>query len=691
MISANPSRLSAWSVRLLRECAILNSRQMFVWSPVPLALGIAVYFIFPITFDAVFPTVFTVLAAGLFLAMGHRQPALGVVCLWLALSGLGLAVTILRAEAVQAPQLERELGPTVLEGRVIWVEQGDRRMRVMLDQLSIPELSDSDTPRKIRISSSARADQPPIGVRVSVRAVLLPPSGPVMPGGFDFRRAAYFQGLGATGYSVGSWQVEALPEDLPFALRLAETRKTIAQRVRTVLPGQEGAVATALLTGERYAIPATLQEAYRISGLAHLLAISGLHMSMLAAGVFMFVRRGCALSPRLAEAIDTKKLAAVAALGGTFAYLMLSGLGVSSQRAFIMVAIALLAILVARNPLSLRLVAVAAIAVLLAQPEAVMSVSFQMSFAAVVCLIAAYDALRRKGWLTSDKHRGWLGLLGFYLLGVLVTDFIAGSATAPYAAYHFNRLPSYSLIANVLAVPVMGLVVMPMAILTLAVLPFGLEAGPLMVMGQGIGMIDGIAQTVAAWPGASVRVPPSAPWALACLTFGGLILCLLRGPLRGIGVPLVVAACIQPWTAEQPVILVDGAGGGLAVRVSDGLVVSPGVASFSKSNWVRAYGQSSLQWDDFAKCDSNGCVIELTATKVAWSKTLAALSEDCQAVDIVIASEPIRQTCAATVSIGWFDLWRRGAHAIYLSDPRPRVHTVSHTVQPARPWVLERP
>ena len=673
---------------IARQMGVDNAGRQLIWAPVPLGIGIVLYFSFTQEPALWLSGGVTLVASlGFWIARGHRT-ALATLCLMIALAAAGLMLGGVRSAVVEAPQLDAETGPLMVEGRVIWLEEGPRRARILLDDVDLGWSDPAAHPARVRISSSVRAQLPAIGERVAVRAVLLPPSTEVIPGGFDFRRAAFFQRLGATGYSVGAWQTLNPAAVDTVSLRLAETRKTIAERVRTVLPGPEGAIAVALLTGERYGVPADLQDAFRVSGLAHLLAISGLHMSLLAAGVFVLVRRVCALSPRLVESIDTKKIAAIAALLGTFAYLLLSGMGVSSQRAFVMVAIGLLAILVDRNPISLRLVAVAAMAVLIVQPEALISVSFQMSFAAVICLVAAYDAMRRAGWLTSDRGRNWLGLLGFYVLGVLITDFIAGSATAPYAAYHFNRLPSYSLIANVLAVPVMGIFVMPMAILTLALLPFGLEALPLSLMGLGIGWIDGIAQMVAGWPGSSIRVPPTAPWALGGLTTGGLLVCLLKGRMRWAGVPLVLVACVQPWAAPKPFLIVDTKAQGMAVRLADGLVMSPDVPSFSAETWARAYGVSQTPWSDIAQCDVQGCVLEAQGQRIAYSRSEAALLEDCQMADIVIASVPVRQACGAETVIDRFDVWAHGAHALYGNGSEILTHRSADRAERTRPWSI---
>ena len=356
-------------------------------------------------------------------------------------------------------------------------------------QTLIAGLDPDRTPARVRLRLSARQGAAAeIGAWVELRAVLRPPSPPVAPGAFDFQRHAYFQRLGGVGFAVTVARRTAPPGEVqasvfaPWRLALAGLRIEIADRIRAALDGPAGAVAAALMTGDRRAIPAHVLADMRDSGLAHLLAISGLHVGLVAAILFFGLRAALALVPKVALRYPIKKWAAAAALVGAFGYVLISGASVSTQRAFLMVGVVLLAVMVDRTAISMRLVAWAALIVLAMAPESLLGPSFQMSFAAVVALVAAYEVLRRRlsAW---RAEAGTLRRAGLYLVGVGITTIVATAATAPFAVYHFNRFAEYGLAANLAAVPLTALWVMPWAMAAFCLMPAGLEAVALTPMG----------------------------------------------------------------------------------------------------------------------------------------------------------------------------------------------------------------
>jgi competence protein ComEC len=294
----------------------------------------------------------------------------------------------------------------------------------------------------VRVTLRAASEALPVGSWVRLPAVLNPPPAPAMPGAFDFARQAWFDRLGGVGYAVGRPEAIAAPvgeDGAGWRLRVEGLRQRLNERIQAALPGPAGAVAAALMTGDRGAIPEELVEAMRDSGLAHLLSISGLHIGLVWTLLFFAVRAGLALAEPVALRWPVKKWAAAAALAGAFAYLLISGAEVPTQRAFLMTALVTLAILCDRSALSMRLVAWAAGAILLLTPEALLSASFQLSFAAVVALVAAYEVLApRLARLRADS--GTARRIGLYLAGVCLTTFVAGLATAPFGLFHFTRL-----------------------------------------------------------------------------------------------------------------------------------------------------------------------------------------------------------------------------------------------------------
>jgi competence protein ComEC len=260
--------------------------------------------------------------------------------------------------------------------------------------------------------------------------------------------------------------------------------------------------------GEQGAIPAELQDAYRKSGLAHLLSISGVHMSLLAAAVFFLIRRGVALVPALALRIDAKKVAAWTALGATTLYTLISGMSVPAVRSFLMIGVVLAAILLDRTAISMRTLAWAALVLMALYPDAVIGASFQMSFMAVLGLIALAEQARLKvQWRDPDGRLQAMRAAAVIFAGLVLTDVVASGATALYAIYHFDRFPTYSMVSNFFAGPITGLWVMPWGLAAMLLMPFGLDRIPLQLMGYGVGWVNDIARTVGGWPGAQVHGP----------------------------------------------------------------------------------------------------------------------------------------------------------------------------------------
>ncbi len=458
------------------------------------------------------------------------------------------------------------------------------------------------------------------------------------------------------------------------------------------------------LTGERGAIPKPVVDAMRDSGLAHLLAISGLHMGLVAGLLFFGVRAILALMPPLALYHPIKKWAALAAAAGALAYLLLVGATVSSQRAFLMVTVVLLAVLLDRSAISLRLVAWAALAILLVAPESLLSASFQMSFGAVTALIAGYEVvtLRRAG---RAGEGGLSGRLGLYLAGVALTSVIAILATAPFAVYHFNRMAWYGLAANMVAVPLTAFWIMPWALLAFVLMPLGLEFLALHPMGWGIGAVIAVAQTIAALPGSVMPVKAMPLAGFALIITGGLWLCLWQRPWRLWGLGAVAFGLLSMLTVRPPDLLVSEDAKLMAVRDSEGRLwlSSSRRGGFTAETWLRRAGEADgLAWPREATrgapestapltCDSLGCVYRRDGWTVALAERGDALEEDCREAQVVISREPVsRHHCRGPeIVIDRFDLWRAGGHALWLSDDSVRVESVAG-LRGARPWVPDR-
>jgi competence protein ComEC len=349
----------------------------------------------------------------------------------------------------------------------------------------------------------------------------------------------------------------------------------------------------------------------------------------------------------------------------------------------------------------MRLVAWAALAVLVVAPESLLGPSFQMSFAAVVCLIAAWEATRARftEWRTGS---GYLRRAAISLLALGMTSLVASLATAPYALYHFNRFAAYGLVANLIAVPLTGIWVMPWAILVFVLLPFGLEAWALVPMGWGCDAIVAIAREVAGWGGSAGVWPAMPVWGLAAVTLGGLWLCLWQRRWRLAGLPLIALGLASAVLARGPDILVSGDGRLIAVRGADGLlqVSSDRAARLARETWLRRAGQGEPPdvWpragqsaDGLLRCDDASCLYRAHGHVTALVRDAAALAEDCRHADIVIATVPVRRRCpSAGVVIDRFSLWREGGHALWLGQGEVRVQSVRAS-RGDRPWVPPLP
>ncbi|MBT5752329.1 MAG: ComEC family competence protein [Rhodospirillaceae bacterium] len=684
--------------------------QWALWSPVAMGGGIALYFALSSEPTLVVPLILMTLGlAGLLMSALGRAPRVASLIFFLFI--LGFCAAFLRSAEVAAPVLEKRLGPIMLEGRVVSAEPREKGLRLLLDELKFPAYVKGIMPERVRIGGRSKAPVFSPGDQVRLRAVLLPPSGPVMPGSFDFQRWAWFKQIGAFGYSLGAPHLLApSPTGTPTELALSGLRMRLAQRIRDAIGGESGAMGAALLTGLRGGISEPVLVAMRQSGLAHLLAISGLHMGLVAGLLFFASRAGFAAVPKLALHYPIKKWAAILAGLGALAYLFISGATIPTQRAFLMTALVLLAVLIDRTAISMRLVALAAVIVLLFAPDSLLGASFQMSFAAVIALVAVYEAgrgkfsaLREAGG--GDHHPSLAGLrmAGFYLGGVMITTLVASLATSPFALYHFNRIAIFGLAANMIAVPFTALWIMPWGILGFLLMPFGLEFLALKPMGWGIDLVIATAKEVSSWPGASLNVAAMADWGFALIVIGGLWLCLWRHRWRLFGLPLVILGLLSPLITMPPDVLVSGDGRLMGVRGvdDDWLLNSLKRERRTAGDWLEltgathalAWPKSGISADGRLSCDSLGCLYRAENQIVALVKGEGALMEDCHFADVLIAPVPVRIDCSTPrVVIDRFDLWRNGAYAIWLNDQGPSGLRVENArdLRGARPWVPQR-
>ena len=681
--------ISDWLSSALRHL-LAERERWFLWLPVCFGAGIAGYFALPVEphpWLGVAMLAMSVVAVAFSLRRGALLPGV----LLALVTAAGFCTMQWRSHSVAAPVLLSEVGPLNLTGRVVLAETRPDGHRLTL-QPTHGIGRDRIAPERVRIVVRGQT-APQAGSLVRVRAVLLPPSPPLMPGAFDFSRMAWFQRLGAVGYAVGP--IDLLDSDqTTMAAGLERLRQSISERVRASAPGASGAVMAALLTGDRGAIPASALQDMRDAGLAHLLAISGLHVGLVAGCLFVLVRLGLAGIGSIALRYPVKKIAAIASLVGAFGYLLLTGMTVPTQRAFIMVCFAVLAALLDRTAISMRVLAWSAAIVLLMAPESLPSPSFQMSFAAVLALIAVYEVASPR--LAEWRRHGNLGRrMLVYFLAVALTTVVAGLATAPFAAFHFHRLASFGLVANLFAVPLMAVAVMPFGLLGLLLMPMELEALALLPMSLAIDWILTVAHTVASWPGATHMVSSFPTWLLGALSLCGIWFCLWRGVWRLPGLFVAVALMtfvIVPWDDGTTEILIADDGGRIAVRTPDGAValVPNRRRGRTGETWLASWGldpEHPPPLSEALSCDSLGCVYLDTAGRtVTFAQGLASLVDDCRLADVVIATVPVRWLCRQPrLVVDRFALYRHGAHRLRLDSTDLIVETVAEQ-QGERPW-----
>jgi competence protein ComEC len=567
-----------------------------LWIPVWFAFGVGVYFCLPLE-PSLHAQGAVAVAVALAAATAARlpSPARGLLLL-MAVAAAGFLAACLRAAIVAAPVLAFPVTAAV-EGRVVGLDRssGDRP-RVLLADVVVHGVEPEATPAQVRISvdDSTPPEALTPGMRIIGQARLSPPAAPSEPGGFDFRRLAWFARLGAVGYANTPMLEMAEPERLGLDDRVFAVRLALSQRIQAAMPGANGGFAAAILTGDRSGIDLDALDDLRATNLAHLLAISGLHMGLLTGFVFALLRYGLALAPPLALRLPVKKIAAAVALAAGAGYLVLSGANVATQRAFVMTAVVLVAVLIDRPAITLRSVAIAAMIVLAIRPESLVEAGFQMSFAATTALVAAFEWLRGQGWWRRTQGPAWRYVRP--VIGVAATSTIAGIATAPISAFHFNIMSQYGLIANVLAVPAMGLMVMPAAVLAGIGALVGLAWPAIWVMDAGIDYILAVAAFVAGLDGA-VRAVPAGPWqSLALIAAGGVILVLWIGRGRLVGLAPIAAGFALWAAADRPDILVTEDGRLVGVMTAEGRALNSARGNgFAAASWLGNDGDRAEQ------------------------------------------------------------------------------------------------
>ncbi len=703
-----------------REAAAQRER-MALWTPVAFGAGAALYLGFKEEPDAG-PTLAIAAILGLAAAgcwMWGRRFWLTAAVGLAATATIGFAAAKLHSDRMAAPIAPVRAGFARIEGWVVDVDTpSPRGERLLIAPVAVSGLAPAETPVRVRIVLGAPGgpeSAPAPGTPIAIEALLDPPPGPAVPGGFDFARDAWFQGIGGVGLATKPPDIVALPRP-PFALRLEmavnalrwRVAGTLVRDIRSVMGPDDGGaagLAAAVTTSHQDWLAPDRRDDLRASGLAHMLAIAGLHTAALSGFAFFALRALVAAIPWLALRVDGKKVAALGALVVVGAYLVLSGAHPPARRAAITASVAFLAILADRRVVSLHSLAVAALAILILEPEVAVQPGFEMSFCATASLIALAEVWRRPPPATDlawplralQTARDWL-------IASFAISLVAGAATTPFAVQHFNRMANYGVLANLTADFVATVLMMPALALALLAQLLGLGAdiaAPiLLVAGWAAKSVIALGSFFAQAPGAAVTIPSAPEIALAISYLGIVFACLWRGPLRLIGVALSFAVLL--WPRPAPPVAWIAADGDAAAIVRNGMevVLKPNVRTYATGMWAQRRG-FALPADPVAAqqaafdCDRQGCTpLGGTAPALAawWTKRTpkpARFRDLCDGTQIVIlrTTAPPPPACDSAVVLRRGDFEAGGAAEVY-ATPNGWRFVWAQTARGRRPWTL---
>ncbi len=674
--------LAGWIAR--EEAA----RRPFLWLAPAMMLGVAFYFASETEPSGWIAVPGLVLGLAAAVALRDRSRSGFAAALALAAVSAGFLSATARTASVAAPVLAEGRAGRI-EGIVEELDPRGAGARLLVRPTAIQGLPEAVLPYRIRVGVTKMPDVA-AGDRIAATGRLSPPPSAVRPGGYDFSRDAYFKRIGAVGSLAGAVDVlppVPLPLDLRAVAALDRFRNALTLRIAETIGGQKGAVAAALVTGKRGLIDEETNEALRAAGIYHVVSISGLHMAIAAGLVFWTLRIGFALAGGLALRRPTKKWAAAGAMVAAVVYGVFAGADVATLRAMIMTMVFFGAVLVDRQVISMRNLAVTALILLAFEPEALLSPGFQMSFAAVAALVAVYERVpgaperrARPGEAEGPPPgllRRALRAVRVAVVGIVVTTLVAEAATSPFALHHFHTVQAFGLVGNALALPFVSLIVMPAAFIGALATPFGLDGPIWAAMGYGVEAMLAVAKTVAGWPGAVRAVPAFGLPPLLTASAGLLILTLSVSPLRWIGGVAAAGAVVLALGSERPDIFVDRGGTAVAVRGADGRMVVAGrsLGAFTLEQWLRADGDMRDVDDATLRkgvtCDRARCTAATgEGRRVVLVFDPAAFAEACRPDTIVVTPRSATRACADTAAaVVDRQTWERAGAVAFIAGP----------------------
>ncbi len=676
----------------------MMARARFEWCLVTFGAGIAVYFAVA-TEPALWPGLVAIAVLGVLAALvlvsGKHLAVRETLVLALFLA-VGVSRAVYHTQSVQAPILPDTQRAYSVNGWIENIKSSGKLQHFFIRVQSIERLAPDKTPVRIRLRIKPYDSKP--GDSIHIRALLKAPPGPAIVGGYDSGRASYFKQIGGSGFAISKAKAAQLA---PLSLRqkaerrLVKFRYGLSRHIQARAPPHTSGLQSALLTGDRSTIPPDQEQALRDAGLAHLLAISGLHMGLLAGGSYFLMSLLLASIGPLARRYDMRKWAAASAIATATAYLLISGASVSTTRAFIMAVVVFAAVILGRRAFTMRSVALAAAITLGLHPENILSSGFHMSFAATAALVAVYRYWADRRVYTRPAnfaHRVWKGFVG-----MAVTSFVAGGATGGFAALHFQRFARLGFIANILAMPVFTMVAMPAGFVAVLVMPLGLDRLPLFVMGKALEYVLFIAVWVSEMDGALMYFKSANGQVISLFALGFVFLCLGPKRIRITGLFMLIGSWLMWAGIDRP-----------DMRISDKARVAFWDAGdvniltvdrkrgdgFGRARFMEQAGLKTAELRTFKDagtiCDMQAGRIELKGKTISIVHSPEGVAEACANSDLVIltlrAAGPIARRQCKTPLLDAVELAKTGARDVHIKNGKMKIRDANPERRKARPW-----
>lgn len=577
---------------------------------------------------------------------------------------LGMWLTSIRSHYVSAPVLNEMIYDTVVSGKVVSVSKAPDKQRILLKDLSILGVPSDQTPKFVRLTADFEFPKITLGDQIEVTTSLWPPSLPAVFGGYDFARQLWFEQIGATGRIAQVRNIISRPENTLFS-KIEDIRQFISLRLQEVLSYNQAQVAIPLVIGDQQVVSQEMYDLFRFSGIAHVLSVSGFHLSLVGGGIFFLIRLLLAFFPRLNGRINTKKVAVVGALIVAFLYLVLSGVQIPAVRAFIMLSLVLIAVFFDRNPFSARFAMIAGILMLVARPELLLNIGFQLSFMAVFALVTLFEPLFQR----FKSNDGFLKSFKNIIITLILVDVLATLSTVPLIIYHFNQVVPYSILGNLATTFLFSFFVLPLLMAGLIIMPFGGEELFFASAGYGIDYIISVCRFICDLPGAMIGVP-SFNTSVLILMITGIFLILTRTRFAYIGACIICIGGIFAFLSPKPDVILSHRLAGYRDESGKLVVLAPRAFEYPMKAgvWLRRDGQ----FPDYMRVPD---VDRLPDQLHVRGITVALSDKKCHDVDVsLVPSFDEGKTCDGLI-ITDADLKEQGTYSLYKKQTHIHIKT----------------